>query len=118
MAVSESFMEFVTEQMAGAGRISTKRMFGSYCIYCDGKPVAFLGEDRVLVKPTEAGRAFVGDGPTAELFPGSKQWLLVEDRYEDHEWLTELIRRTAEALPAPKPRKPRAGVKRKNYPMD
>lgn len=101
-------MEFIVEQAEGAGLISTKRMFGVYCMYCDGKPVGFICEDQVLIKPTDAGRAYIGDVVETELFPGSKLWFSITDRFEDREWFAELVRVTASALPPPKPRKPRS----------
>jgi TfoX/Sxy family transcriptional regulator of competence genes len=112
MATSEGFMEFIVEQAEGAGHISTKRMFGAYCLYCDEKPVAFIGENSVFVKPTEKGRAFIGDVTEGELFPGSKLWFIIEERFEERDWFSELIRLTAGELPQPKPRKPRAGKKK------
>jgi hypothetical protein len=33
---------------------------------------------------------------------------LVGDALEDDAWLVELVRRTADALPAPKPKRPRS----------
>ena len=104
-------MEFIVEQAEGAGRISTRRMFGVYCLYCDGKPVGFICEDQVLIKPTEKGRAYIGDVDEMELFPGSKLWFSVTDRFEDREWFAELVRLTASGLPPPKPRKRRAPKK-------
>ena len=106
-------MEFIVEQAEDSGTITTKRMFGSYCLYCDGKPVAFIGEDAVFVKPTEKGRAFIGNVTESELFPGSKLWFVIEDRYEERDWFSALLRTTAAELPPPKPRKPRKGSKKK-----
>lgn len=113
MPSTESFKDFIEEQMGDAGTIASRRMFGAYCLYCDGKPVAFICDDQLLVKPTEKGREFIGEVTGTELFPGSKQWFIVEDRYEDREWLSQLIRITAEELPPPKPKKKKAGNPKK-----
>ncbi len=107
MASSEGFMEFVAEQCEDAGRISFRKMFGEYALYCDGKVVALVCDDRLYVKPTEAGRAYAGDAEEAPPYPGAKPYLLVDDRFEDRDWLTELIRLTAEALPEPRPKRRR-----------
>ena len=95
--------------------MSARRMFGVWCLYCDGKPVAFIFDDRVLVKETEQGRAFIGEVAETELFPGSKPWFLVEDRYEEREWFSQLLRITADSLPPPKPRRSRRPGGRKKY---
>jgi len=40
-----------------------------------------------------------------EALKQAKPAFLIEDRLEDREWLTELVRITAAALPFPKPKK-------------
>lgn len=83
-------------------------MFGEYALYCDEKVVALICDDRLFVKPTEAGRSFAEHAEEAPPYPGSKPFILIEeDRWEDRTWLTELIRLTAAALPLPKPKKPK-----------
>jgi TfoX/Sxy family transcriptional regulator of competence genes len=37
MATDRDFMEFVVDQMRGAGAVSYRKMFGEYAVYCDGK---------------------------------------------------------------------------------
>jgi DNA transformation protein and related proteins len=113
MSTRESFRDYILEQAEGSGELDTKRMFGVYCLYCNRKPVAFICEDRVLVKETTAGRAYIGEPAETELFPGSKPWFDIEDRFEDREWFSRLVGLTAEALPPPKPKKPRSGGKKK-----
>lgn len=83
-------------------------MFGEYALYCDEKVVALICDDKLFVKLTDAGRAFVGQLEEAPPYPGSKPyWLVEEDRWENREWMTELIRVTANALPVPKQKKAR-----------
>jgi TfoX/Sxy family transcriptional regulator of competence genes len=96
-------MEFLLDQLVGAGDITSKKMFGEYALYCDKKVVAFICDDRLYVKPTDAGRIFLGEPTEAPAYPGSKMYFLIdEDRWEDREWLTELITVTAAAVPEPK----------------
>jgi hypothetical protein len=38
-------------------------------------------------------------------YPSAKLHFLIEDQFEDSEWISELVRITTEELPAPKPRK-------------
>ena len=40
MATDQEFVDFLADQMEGAGDISFKKMFGEYALYCDGKVVA------------------------------------------------------------------------------
>jgi TfoX/Sxy family transcriptional regulator of competence genes len=46
-------MEYICEQIAEAGNISYKKMFGEYAVYCDEKVVAFVCDNQLFVKPTE-----------------------------------------------------------------
>ena len=101
-------VDFVLEQMADAGEVSARKMFGEYGIYCRGKIVALFCDDQLFVKPTAAGKAFIGKVKEGAPYPGAKPWLLIAgDRCEDGEWLSELVRLTERELPAPKPKAPK-----------
>lgn len=102
MASDSSFVEFIVDQVGDAGSISHRKMFGEYAVYCDGKVVALVCDNRLFVKPTEGGRAHMGDTVEAAPYPGAKPYLLVEDRLDDRPWLAGLIRITARELPASK----------------
>lgn len=104
MASDLAFVEFVVDQMSDAGRIASRKMFGEYAIYCDAKVVALVCENQLFVKPTEKGRVYIGDVVEAPPYPGAKQYFLVEDRFEDREWLSELIRITTQEVPDSKPK--------------
>ena len=107
MATDLEFMEFLADQMAGAGEISYRKMFGEYAVYLGGKVVALVCDNQLFVKPTAAGRAFIGAPVEAPAYPGAKNSFLIEDAFEDRDWISELIRITARDLPAPKPKKPK-----------
>ena len=62
-------------------------------------------DDQLFVKPTPGGRAFIGDVVEAPAYPGARPSLLIGERIEDSQWLSELVRITASELPAPKPKK-------------
>jgi hypothetical protein len=57
------------------------------------------------VKPTESGRAYIGEVVESPPYPGAKPSLLIVDQIEDSQWLSELVRITARELPEPKPKK-------------
>jgi TfoX/Sxy family transcriptional regulator of competence genes len=83
-------------------------MFGEYGIYCRGKIVALFCDDQLFVKPTAAGKVFIGKVKEGPPYPGAKPWFLIAgDRCEDGEWLSELVRLTERELPAPKPKSPK-----------
>jgi TfoX/Sxy family transcriptional regulator of competence genes len=100
---------FITDQLAAGGVDATaKKMFGEYGLYVGDKMVAMVCDDQLFVKGTEAGRAFTGPIEEAPPYPQAKPHPLIDgDRWDDGDWLAELFRVTAAALPAPKPKKKR-----------
>lgn len=106
MATSQSTIDFLVEQMGDAGLIRFRKMFGEYAIYCNEKVVALVCDDKLFVKPTHAGRTFIETVEEGAPYPGSKPYFYVSgDLCEDRQWLSELIAKTAEELPLPKPKK-------------
>lgn len=105
MASKLEFVEYAAEQMQDAGNISFRMMFGEYIIYCDGKVVALVCDDKLFVKPTETGRAYIGNVVEAPPYPGAKNCFLIEDKLDDQPWLKKLIQITTKELPEPKKKK-------------
>ena len=102
MASQASTVAFILEQVAGAGAVSARKMFGEYALYCDGKLTALICDDQLFVKPTEAGRAHIGEVTEAPPYKGSKPFFLVSgDGWDDRDWLATLIRVSAAELPHP-----------------
>ena len=107
MASRQNTVDSILEQIAGAGAVSARKMFGEFTIYCDEKVVALVADDQFFVKPTAAGKAFIGDFVEGLPYPGAKPCLLIpEDKWDDRPWMSRLIRMTAAELPPPK-KKPR-----------
>jgi DNA transformation protein and related proteins len=108
MSSLQTTVDFILEQIEAAGNVTARKMFGEYGVYCDGKIVALVCNDQLFVKPTAAGRAFAGAVDEAPPYQGAKPSLLIaNDRWDEAEWMSELIRLTAQNLPAPKARKAR-----------
>lgn len=80
-------------------------MFGEYGIYADGKIFGQICDNQLFVKPTTAGREFIGDVVEAPPYPGAKPSFLIEEKIEDIEWLSELIRLTVKELPPTIPKR-------------
>ena len=99
MATDQDFMEFLADQMAEAGEITFRKMFGEYAVYCNGKVVALVCDNQLFVKPTPGGRAYIGEPEEAQPYPGAKDYFLIADAFEDREWIAGLIRITAQELP-------------------
>lgn len=111
MASRQATIDFLLEQISGAGQVHARKMFGEYAIYRETKVVALVCDDQLFVKPTAAGRALIEAPEEASPYPGAKpHFLIAGDLWDDREWMARLIRATADALPMPKPKRPRQTV--------
>jgi TfoX/Sxy family transcriptional regulator of competence genes len=105
MATKAEFIDYVREQLAGAGAVSFRRMFGEYAVYLDDRVVALVCDNQLFVKPTAGGRRFLGRVNEAPPYPGASLYFLVDEALESPQEVAQLIRITARELPAPKARK-------------
>lgn len=108
MASQQSTVDFIVQQIAGAGCVSFKKMFGEYSLYCDGKVVALVCDDQLFVKQTPAGKAFLGECPELPPYKGAKPCFHISgELWDDHEWLSQLIKISAAQLKPPKKKTPK-----------
>ena len=101
MASRLEYVQYVAEQLSGAGEITYKKMFGEYGLYCDSKIFANISDDQLFVKITEAGRSLFPGLPEAPPYPGAKDYFLIEN-VDDRDFPTALTLTTCQALPEPK----------------
>jgi len=106
MATNPDFMTYLVQQIRCPQPIRTIKMMGEYCVYYDNKVVALVCDNQLFMKDTTAGRDFLGEVDLAPAYPGSKLFLVVDD-LENIEKLSRLVEITADALPLPKPKKPK-----------
>ena len=112
MASDIGFVEYVCEQIRGAGHVSHRRMFGEFAVYCDGKVVALVCDNQFFLKPTEAGKALLDRVKEAPPYPGAKPYYLVDAQLDDAEAAAALVRATAAALPASRAKPARKASKK------
>lgn len=104
MASNIDFVQYIADQCGGAGEIVTKKMFGDYAAYCDGKIFGLICDNGFYVKPTEAGRALLRTVDMRPPYKGAKDYFYIAD-VDDRDYLSALVRETCKALPAPKAKK-------------
>ncbi len=107
MATRSDTIDYLLDQLQQpahpVGEFSTRRMFGEYCLYLNGKVVGFICDDELFVKITDVTDELAPGCPTGEAYPGSKPYLRVSmDRWESRDWLATLLMETAAKLPEPK----------------
>ena len=105
MPSNQDFVDIVIGQIQSAEDITFKKMFGEYALYSGNKVFALICDNKLFIKPTNAGRNYIQDVIEAPPYPGAKPSFLVEERIEDHEWLSTLVKLTVSELPEPKLKK-------------
>ena len=104
MSTRPETLDFLLDQLGDLPGLRTRRMFGEYCVYVDDKPVAFVCDDQLYVKPTPAGQALLPEPVWGKFYDKAQPHLLLTaDRWDDRDLLRALLMATAEALPRPKP---------------
>ena len=104
MASSPDTVQFICDQAGLGARLTFRKMFGEYALYVDGKVVALVCDDQLFLKPTPAGKAYLGPVPEAPPYPGIRPFPMLSGLLDDPERLATALSITADALPMPKPK--------------
>ena len=83
-------MQYIADQCGGAGEIVTRKMFGDYGIYCNGKIFGLICDNGFYVKPTEAGRKLLRLEDMRPPYEGAKPYFYIED-VDDHDYLSAQV---------------------------
>ncbi len=98
MASDKGYLDFVLEQLSGADGITYRAMMGEYIIYCRGKVIGGIYDNRFLVKPTQSAKRLLHDAAEELPYDGAKPMLLVGD-LDNRELLCKLVSAIADDLP-------------------
>lgn len=104
MSSSKEYLDYILEQLSEADEISHRAMMGEYVLYCRGKVIGGIYDDRFLIKPTEHAKKMMPKAAYELPYEGAKEMLLV-DNVEDKAFLAQLVNGVADELPAPKKKK-------------
>ena len=104
MASKADFVEYIADQCSGAGEIVTKKMFGDYAIYCNGKIFGLICDDCLYLKPTKAARVLLREDVLRPPYEGAKDYFYIAD-VDDRDYLSMLVSETCKELPEAKKRK-------------
>lgn len=102
MASSKDYLDFVLGQLSDLDDVAYRPMMGEYILYCGGKVIGGIYDDRLLVKPTKSAVNLLGE-PNEIPYEGAKPMLMPDA--DDRELLCRLIPLIAGELPAPKRKK-------------
>lgn len=101
MASSKEYLEFIMEQLSECKEASYRAMMGEYVLYCRGKVIGGIYDDRLLVKPTASAKAMMPEASFELPYEGAKEMLLV-DNIDDRAFLAELFEAIYDELPTRK----------------
>ena len=100
-------MDFLLDILSDSRQVTSRRMFGEFCLYYAGRPVGLVCDDQLFLKPSDVGRRLMKVQEEGAPFPGARPHLLVTaDFWDDRPWMNTLVRATFDSLPPPKPPKP------------
>ena len=101
MASTKGYLEFVLDLLSEVGGISYRPMMGEFIIYCQGKVIGGVYDDRFLLKKTDAAvRMLTGEARevlTDIPYEGAKEMLVAD--VDDRELTCRLVRTVAASLP-------------------
>ena len=94
-------VQYILEQAAQAGEVSAKKMFGDYCLYCDGKSVGLICDDYLYLKPFKQLESLLHDFDKQMQPPydGAKPHYVITD-VDDRDYISLLVKTVAELVPA------------------
>jgi len=90
MPSSKEYLEYVLEQLGQVEGLRYRPMMGEFLLYCRGKAVGGVYDDRLLVKATSWALTLLPDAPRELPYPGGRPMLLVTDM-ENKRLLQELL---------------------------
>ncbi len=97
------FIEFVSSQIAAAGTVRYRRMFGGYMVYVDEKPVITVCDNIPYVKEHEAIKSMMLSAERGFPYEGAKEHYILDVSKSD--FAVRVVKVLAEVLPYPKSRK-------------
>ena len=104
MPSSREYLDYVLAQLSRAGGVTHRPMMGEFILYCDGKVVGGVYDNRLLLKPTQTALQILdaaGISPNMDIpYDGAKPMIAAD--IDDAGLAVRLIRAIAGDLPTPK----------------
>ena len=106
MASTKEYLDFVLEQLSDLEGLTKRAMMGEYLLYCNGKVIGGVYDDRLLLKLSPSALRLLeaeGISPQYDIpYPGAKELLVAP--VDERNLLCRLAEAVAEDLPESKKR--------------
>lgn len=106
MGTFTHYIEFVCEQLAGAGAVRYRKMFGEYMVYVSDKPLLLVCDNTVFIKILPELSELMSGAETAVPYEGAKPHYILD--IENRALTLEVIKIIEPITPLPKPKKKKA----------
>lgn len=111
MGSSPSTIDHILSRVGGKMEVTSRKMFGEYGLYLDGRMVAMVCDDTLFVKALPETIACLGEHEERPPYIGAKPHAVVDERFmSGHGRLADLLRCAWKVQPEPKKKakKPKA----------
>jgi TfoX/Sxy family transcriptional regulator of competence genes len=106
MGTSAATIEHLLDTLSTLA-LSSRKMFGEYALYLDGKTVGFVCDDVLFIKPTASALALLPDIERGPAYPGSKDYVIGSEVLDDPDLCCRVLQAVANDQPEPKPKTPK-----------
>lgn len=101
MPSSKEYLDFILDCLSNIDNITYKSMMGEYLIYYNGKHIAGIYDNRLLLKNADNLSSIMHEYILEKPYPNAKD-MVVADDIEDKEYLADIFNFLYERLPFPK----------------
>ena len=102
MATSADYISYVQAQIAGAGDVRSRKMFGEYMVYVNAKPLLIVCDNTVMVKKAPELASLMEGAPDGIPYEGAKVHYILD--IENRELVRSVIAVLEPITPLPKKR--------------
>lgn len=78
MATTQEYVEYVCEQLRGAGTLRYRKMFGEYMIYVNEKPILLVCDNTVYIRKQSEIAERMASAEVGKPYPGAKEHYVLD----------------------------------------
>ena len=103
MATDNTFVMYVCESIAEIGLVTSRKMFGEYMVYVNGKPIFLVCDNTVYVKILDAVKDLLGDAERGRPYESAKEHYILD--MDNTPFVREVAVILEQVTPLPKKKK-------------